>query len=122
MLFMYWSIILLFPLKIMFSFTAFPKIWPVTSLRKLGDSMDKKVFEDMNENEQHFFKNILCFFASADALVSENISSSFIDAFKPQVVKACYAFQNYIEIVLNVFYLVEVYTLRQGDKYTDFFN
>jgi len=62
-------------------------------------SMDKKVFEDMNENEQHFFKNILCFFASADALVSENISSSFIDAFKPQVVKACYAFQNYMEMV-----------------------
>ena len=62
-------------------------------------SMDKKVFEDMNENEQHFFKNILCFFASADALVSENISSSFIDAFMPQVVKACYAFQNYMEMV-----------------------
>ena len=62
-------------------------------------SMDKKVFEDMNENEQHFFKNILCFFASADALVSENISSSFIDAFKPQVVKACYAFQNYMEMI-----------------------
>ena len=62
-------------------------------------SMDRKVFEDMNENEQHFFKNILCFFASADALVSENISSSFIDAFKPQVVKACYAFQNYMEMV-----------------------
>ena len=62
-------------------------------------SMDKGVFEDMNENEQHFFKNILCFFASADALVSENISSSFIDAFKPQVVKACYAFQNYMEMI-----------------------
>jgi len=62
-------------------------------------SGDKAVFEDMNENEQHFFKNILCFFASADALVSENISSSFIDAFKPQVVKACYAFQNYMEMI-----------------------
>jgi len=69
-------------------------------------SGDKAVFENMNENEQHFFKNILCFFASADALVSENISSSFIDAFKPQVVKACYAFQNYIEMIH-----AEVYSL-----------
>ena len=62
-------------------------------------SMDKKVFEDMSQNEKHFFKNILTFFASADALVSENISSSFIDAFKPNVVKACYAFQNYMEFI-----------------------
>ena len=69
-------------------------------------SGDKAVFENMNENEQHFFKNILCFFASADALVSENISASFIDAFKPQVVKACYAFQNYMEFIH-----AEVYSL-----------
>jgi len=62
-------------------------------------SMDKAVYQAMTENEQHFFKNILCFFASADALVSENISSSFIDAFKPNVVKACYAFQNYMEFI-----------------------
>ena len=62
-------------------------------------SMDKNIFEKMTPNEQHFFKHILTFFAGADALVSENISINFINDFKPQVVKACYAFQNYMEFI-----------------------
>lgn len=62
-------------------------------------SNDKAIFEKMTPNEQHFFKHILTFFAGADALVSENISINFINDFKPQVVKACYAFQNYMEFI-----------------------
>ena len=62
-------------------------------------SGDKQVYEKMTEDEQHFFKHILTFFAGADALVSENISINFIQEFKPQVAKACFAFQNYMEFI-----------------------
>lgn len=67
-------------------------------------SMDKKVYESMTPNEQHFFSHILAFFAGADGIVSQNISTRFIEDIDIPIIQATYSFQNYMEFIHNETY------------------
>lgn len=60
-------------------------------------SHDREHFSRLNKDEQHFIKNILAFFATADAFVIDNISDNFIKDVPDTVIQMCYQFQTAME-------------------------
>jgi ribonucleotide reductase beta subunit family protein with ferritin-like domain len=60
-------------------------------------SHDKDHFKKLNFNEQHFIKNILGFFATADAVVVDNICDNFIEDVKDRTIKTLYQYQAMME-------------------------
>lgn len=69
-------------------------------------SGDRAIYLKMGDNERHFFKMVLSFFAAADGIVNENISNNFMEDIDIPVIKACYGWQQAMEDVHN-----ETYTL-----------
>lgn len=65
---------------------------------------DKDDYRRLNDNEKHFIRMILAFFATSDALVSENLVQNFSDEVAYPEAKAFYAMQNHIEIIHNDVY------------------
>ena len=45
-------------------------------------SKDRDAFLNLNENEQHFIKHILAFFAASDGIVMENLVGRFMEEIK----------------------------------------
>lgn len=72
--------------------------------QEIDYSRDREVYETMSDQERHFFKHILAFFAGADGIVSKNISTNFINDVDIPVVQCCYSFQNMMEFVHNETY------------------
>lgn len=62
-------------------------------------SKDRKDWVRLNDNEQHFIKRILGFFAGSDGIVNENIASNFMSEIQVPEARAFYAFQIAIEQV-----------------------
>ena len=60
-------------------------------------SKDREAFEKLSENEKHFIKHILAFFAASDGIVLENIVGHFMDEVKISEARACYSIQTFIE-------------------------
>lgn len=61
----------------------------------------------LNENEKHFVKHVLAFFAASDGIVNENISDNFVNEVQYLEAKFTYGFQIMMENVHN-----EVYSLN----------
>lgn len=60
-------------------------------------SKDFNDWEKLNDNERHFLKNILAFFAGSDGIVNENLTIRFMNEVKPMEVKSFYGFQVAME-------------------------
>lgn len=67
-------------------------------------SEDRKDFAKLDNNTKYFIKMILAFFATSDALVSENLVQNFQNEVVYPEAKAFYAMQNHIEIIHNDVY------------------
>lgn len=74
-------------------------------------SRDKKDFDNLTPAEQHFLTTVLAFFATADALVNENLFTNFTQEVQLQEAKLCYAFQAAIESVHSEQYSLLIDTL-----------
>jgi ribonucleoside-diphosphate reductase subunit M2 len=61
----------------------------------LGDDM--KHWEKLSENEQHFIKHVLAFFAASDGIVLENLAQRFMSDVQVPEARAFYGFQIAIE-------------------------
>jgi len=61
----------------------------------------------LNDNERHFVKHVLAFFAASDGIVNENISDNFVNEVQYLEAKFTYGFQIMMENVHN-----EVYSLN----------
>lgn len=73
---------------------AVASFWPV---EEIDLSKDRKDWESLSENEQHFIKNILAFFAGSDGIVQENLASRFQVEIQSPVARLFYGLQNAIE-------------------------
>ena len=62
-------------------------------------SKDMKDWEKLNENEKHFIKHILGFFAGSDGIVMENLATRFAREVAVPEAKFFYAEQNIIEAI-----------------------
>jgi ribonucleotide reductase beta subunit family protein with ferritin-like domain len=67
------------------------------TVEEIDFSRDREDWEKLNENEQHFVKNVLAFFAGSDGIVQENLASRFQVEVQSPIARLFYGFQNAME-------------------------
>jgi len=84
---------------------------------------DRKDWATLNDNEQHFVKMVLAFFAASDGIVLENLASRFMNDVQIPEVRAFYGFQLMMENIHSETYslLIDTYIQDQKEK-TRLFN
>lgn len=95
----------MFPIK-------YPKIWDaykehLNAFWKADEVTFSKDYDDyltLNENEQHFLKMILAFFAASDGIVNFNLNERFARDVKIMEAQTFYAFQMAMENIHNEIY------------------
>lgn len=72
---------------------------------------DKAQFDTLTNNEKHFIKYVLAFFASSDIIVSQNLTERFTKEIKLEEARQFYGFQNAMENIHSQMYslLIETY-------------
>lgn len=79
--------------------------------------------EKLNDNERHYIKNILAFFAASDGIVNSNLCENFINEVQYPEAKFYYAAQIFIENVHSETYslLIDTY-IRDTEEKNRLFN
>jgi ribonucleoside-diphosphate reductase beta chain len=81
-------------------------------------SKDMKDWEKLNDNERHFIKHILGFFAGSDGIVMENLATRFMREIQVPEAKFFYACQNLMEAIHSETYslLIDTYIQDKQEK------
>jgi len=81
-------------------------------------SKDMADWEKLNDNERHFIKNILGFFAGSDGIVMENLATRFMREIQWAEAKFFYSCQNLMEAVHSETYslLIDTYITDPKEK------
>ena len=81
-------------------------------------SKDLEDWEKLNENERHFIKYILAFFAGSDGIVNENLASNFMEEVQLSEAKSFYSYQMYNESIHSETYslLIDKYVKDSKEK------
>ncbi len=81
-------------------------------------SKDMKDWEKLTDNERHFIKNILGFFAGSDGIVMENLATRFTREVQWPEAKFFYGCQNLLEAVHSETYslLIDTYITDKKEK------
>ena len=81
-------------------------------------SKDMDDWHGLNENEQHFIKYVLAFFAGSDGIVFENINKNFADEIQIAEARSFYAYQCHNEMVHGETYgkLIDKYIREPSEK------
>jgi len=69
-------------------------------------SKDRSDFEELTENEKHYIKRILGFFASSDGLVNFNLANRFLKELVPMEATVCYTYQMMMENIHSESYSI----------------
>ena len=88
----------LFPIR-------YPRVWELYkqsqssfwSAEEIDLAADADHWEKLTDNERHFIKHVLAFFAGADGVVNENLCQRFSCEVQLAEARAFYAFQIFIE-------------------------
>lgn len=75
-------------------------------------------WEKLNENEQHFIKNVLAFFAGSDGIVLENLLTRFSTEIEIPEVRCFYGFQGSMENIHSETYslMIDTYIKNEDEK------
>lgn len=89
--------------------------WTAEEIDLNSDISDWK---SLNENEQHFIKHVLAFFAASDGIVFENISVNFSKEIQVPEARSFYAYQEHNEMVHGETYslLIDKYITDSSEK------
>eukprot|EP00931_Biecheleriopsis_adriatica_P086548 TRINITY_DN6118_c0_g4_i1.p1 TRINITY_DN6118_c0_g4~~TRINITY_DN6118_c0_g4_i1.p1 ORF type:complete len:527 (-),score=154.68 TRINITY_DN6118_c0_g4_i1:52-1449(-) len=81
-------------------------------------SQDGKDWENLNNDEQHFVKHVLAFFAASDGIVLENLAAQFSTEVQIPEARAFYGFQMAMENIHSETYslLIEQYVKDPVEK------
>jgi ribonucleoside-diphosphate reductase beta chain len=95
--------------------------WTAEEIDMSADIIDWE--NKLNENEKHFIKHILAFFAASDGIVNENLAENFLSEVQYTEAKFFYGFQITIENIHSETYSLLIDTLIKdsADK-THLFN
>jgi ribonucleoside-diphosphate reductase beta chain len=95
--------------------------WTAEEIDMSADIIDWE--NKLNENEKHFIKHILAFFAASDGIVNENLAENFLSEVQYTEAKFFYGFQIAIENIHSETYSLLIDTLIKdsADK-THLFN
>lgn len=104
----------------------YPNLWELYKKAQASNWTAEEIDfnEDMNDwnslsdNEQHFIKSILAFFAASDGIVFENINNNFAQELQIPEARSFYAYQEHNEMVHGETYslLIEKYVKDPGEK------
>jgi len=94
---------------------AVASFWTPEEIQFSRDLID---WEKLTENEKHFIKHVLAFFAGSDGIVQENLASRFQREVDSQVVKLFYSFQNAMEGIHSETYslLIDAYVKDKEEQ------
>jgi ribonucleoside-diphosphate reductase subunit M2 len=103
----------------------FPKLWEhykrqtasFWTAEEIDLKNDREHFNTrLNDNERHFIKHVLAFFAASDGIIMENISGSFLNDVKITELIYIYGYQNFIEQIHGEVYSLLIDTLIDTDN------
>ncbi len=79
---------------------------------------DMSDWEQLNENEQNFIKNVIGFFAGSDGIVMENLAQRFLREIEIPEIRNFYSYQIYNEAVHSLTYslLIDTYVRDKEEK------
>lgn len=83
---------------------------------------DMKDWNNMSDNERHFIKTVLAFFAASDGIVNENLAMNFSNEVQVPEARCFYGFQIAIENIHSEVYslLIDTYIKDPKEKDTLF--
>ncbi len=76
--------------------------------------------EKLNDNEKHFIKHVLAFFAASDGIVNENLAVNFLSEVQYPEARCFYGFQIMIENIHSEAYSLLIDTYIKDTKEKDF--
>ena len=81
-------------------------------------SKDRSHWEALTENERHFVKHVLAFFAASDGIVNENLASNFSTQVQWPEARCFYGFQIAMENIHSEMYslLIDTYIKDSTEK------
>lgn len=90
-------------------------IWTAEELDLLQDITD---WQKLNENEKHFIKHVLAFFAASDGIVNENLAENFLSEVQYTEAKFFYGFQVMMENIHSETYslLIDTYVKDKAER------
>ncbi len=83
-------------------------------------SSDLADWERLNDNEKHFIKHVLAFFAASDGIVNENLAEQFVSEVQSTEAKFFYGFQIAIENIHSETYSLLIDTYIKDPKEKDY--
>src|SRR6202166_2911791 len=102
----------LFPIK-------YPKVWEMYkrheasfwTAEEVDLHADQKDWDRLSDDERHFVKHVLAFFAASDGIVNENLAVNFMNAVQYPEARCFYGFQIMIENIHSEAYslLIDTY-------------
>jgi len=84
-------------------------IWTAEEIDLSGDILDWE--NKLNDNERHFIKHVLAFFAASDGIVNENLAENFLAEVQYTEAKFFYGFQVMMENIHSETYSLLIDTL-----------
>ncbi len=104
----------------------YPKIWDMYKKHEAGFwtaeeidlHPDLKDWERLNDDERHFIKHVLAFFAASDGIVNENLAVNFMSEVQLPEARCFYGFQIMIENIHSETYslLIDTYIKDPAEK------
>jgi ribonucleoside-diphosphate reductase beta chain len=96
---------------------AIASFWVVEEIDLAQDLMDWK---KLSEDEKHFIKHVLAFFAASDGIVNENLVLNFMREVQIPEARCFYGFQVAIENIHSEMYSLLIDTYIKDDTEKDF--
>lgn len=120
----------LFPIKYQSIWNMYKKaVSAFWTAEEIDMSKDVNDWEKLSDNERHFIKHILAFFAGSDGIVNENLSVRFMNDVAPLEAKSFYGFQIAMEnihcVAAETFILTDEgykYIYQLEDKHANVWN
>jgi ribonucleotide reductase beta subunit family protein with ferritin-like domain len=104
----------------------YPKVWEMYkkaeasfwTVEEVDLGQDIVEWKRLSENEKHYVKHVLAFFAASDGIVNENLAQRFMGEVQIPEARAFYGFQIAIENIHSEMYstLIETYISDAKDK------
>lgn len=91
--------------------------WTAEEIDLHQDLTDWK--EKLNDNERHFIKHVLAFFAASDGIVNENLAENFVSEVQYPEAKFFYGFQIMMENIHSETYSLLIDTYIKDPKEKD---
>lgn len=83
-------------------------------------SQDQKDWNGLSDNERHFIKHVLAFFAASDGIVNENLAINFMQEVQMPEARCFYGFQIMMENIHSETYSLLIDTYIKDPKEKDY--